>query len=375
MAKQAAARQSTRKRTTPGRVVAKAKVQAPPPKPHFKERVFAHARRGLCLCVEVVALAAVGLLGVIAALGRATERFAGIDMWSSLLPFAGVVLLMAGVFFVGVRLWLTIRGYALRLAPYLPSLMAITMAVAIGWLARGEGFRHDLGQLRSLVGGVRQAENTTLSHQVYAGYRRANLDEMAILMERAKQYQAIIDEAAALFAVDAEVMVGLGATESSFLPRESKDGGQGVFQITAPPRAAVEQVATILGNETPDWRNPRHNALIAAATWRHYLHEMKGDLFLSLLAYNIGPKNGGLLSIMAQYGAKDFVTIQPYLQELPRDYPIRVLTAALACRLYKAEGRLLPYQEGDNATRIQALGIPALDTGYAAWFPSLLPAR
>ncbi|MCK7541491.1 MAG: hypothetical protein MZV63_66720 [Marinilabiliales bacterium] len=71
---------------------------------------------------------------------------------------------------------------------------------------------------------------------------------------------------------------------------------------------------------------------------QYYLGEMRGDLFLGLLAYNIGPKNGGLRSIMRQYGARDFVTIQPYLQNLPRDYPIRVLTAALAYRLW-AHGR------------------------------------
>lgn len=90
---------------------------------------------------------------------------------------------------------------------------------------------------------------------------------------------------------------------------------------------------------------------------------MDGDLLLALLAYNIGPKNGGLLSIMRQYGAKDFATIQPYLQNLPRDYPIRVLTAALAFRLYKAEGRLPRYEEADNAKRIQAIGIPGLEAG------------
>ena len=372
MAKQAATKPATRKRATPGRVAAKRKE---PPKPLFTERVSAHARQGVWLLLESVALASAALVAVIAALGRATERFAGIDLWLSIVPFAGVVLVLAGLLFVGVRLWLKIRGPAVRLASSLPALMAISLAVGSGWLAMGEGFRQDLGQLRSLVGGVQQAENTTLSHQVYASYRRADLAQLEILMERAKQYEAIIHEAAALFEVDAEVMVGLGATESSFLPRESKDGGQGVFQITAPPRAALGQVTKLLAGEAPNWQNPRHNALIAAATWRHYLREMKGDLFLSLLAYNIGPKNGGLLSIMEQYGAKDFVTIQPYLQVLPRDYPIRVLTAALACRLYKAEGRLLRYQQGDNATRIQALGIPGLDAGYTASFPSLLSAR
>ena len=81
---------------------------------------------------------------------------------------------------------------------------------------------------------------------------------------------------------------------------------------------------------------------------------------LGLLAYNIGPRNGGLQAIMARYGARDFVTIQPYLQELPRDYPIRVLAAALAYRLWLRDGRLPKYEEADNAASIQAVGIPGL---------------
>ena len=354
------AKQATRNKSTPGRGAKKQKV---PPKPHLAERVSLHVRWGLWLALEVMALASVALVAVIAALGRATARFAGIDLWSSLVPFAGVVLILAVLVFLAFRLWLHMRQPAALLAPCLPALMAATVALGIGWLALGEGFREDLGQLRSLVGGVQQAERTTLSHQVYATYRRTDLAQMQKLLNRAKPYEAIIQEAAGLYEVDPEVMMGLGATESSFLPRDSKDGGRGLFQITAPPKTALDQVITLLQGESPDWRNPRHNALIAAATWRHYLREMQGDLFLSLLAYNIGPKNGGLLSIMHQYGAKDFATIQPYLQDLPRDYPIRVLTAALAYRLYQADGRLPRYEKKGNAKRIQALGIPGLDTG------------
>ncbi len=74
------------------------------------------------------------------------------------------------------------------------------------------------------------------------------------------------------------------------------------------------------------------------------------DLFLGLLAYNIGPANGGLRFIMEQYGVTDFTTIQPYLLQLPRDYPIRVLAHALAFRIDRLEGRLLAYEEGRERT-------------------------
>ncbi|HVM95246.1 MAG TPA: hypothetical protein VMT89_02600, partial [Candidatus Acidoferrales bacterium] len=140
----------------------------------------------------------------------------------------------------------------------------------------------------------------------------------------------------------------------------------GLFQITAAPQFALELAKKRLRATDLDPLNQRHNAFVAAATLRHYLSQMRGDLFLGLLAFNIGPKNGGLLSIMQQYGARDFVTIQPYLQNLPRDYPIRVLSAALAYRLWHRDGTLLRYEEGGNAMRIQQIGIPGLQPEQAS---------
>jgi hypothetical protein len=56
--------------------------------------------------------------------------------------------------------------------------------------------------------------------------------------------------------------------------------------------------------------------------------------------------------------------MQPYLQQLPRDYPIRVLSYALAFKLWQQDGKLLAYEEGNNAIRIQQLGIPGLVTVF-----------
>lgn len=316
--------------------------------------------RGFWLGGELVALLVLALVLAIAVLGSAARQFAGLGVWSSVIPFAGVVLVLGGCVFLLLRMWLALRLWLVRLAVWLPGLLALVLALAAAGFVQGSRFRQELGHLRSLVGGAQLAERATLSHQVYAAYRRADLAQMQLLVERAKPYESSIREAAESYGVDAEVLMGVGAAESSFSPRDSKDGGRGLFQITAPPKAVVERVARQVGSHPLDWRNPRHNALLAAATWRHYLKEMKEDLFLSLLAYNIGPHNGGLQSIMRQYGAKDFASIQPYLQNLPRDYPIRVLTAALAFRVWKVEGRLPHYEEGGNASRIQAIGIPGL---------------
>jgi len=314
---------------------------------------------------EILALAASALIGIIAVLGHSADWFAGTGLWSNLLPFAGMVLAVGIANAVLLRLWLGMRAKLVLKGMVLPAILAVFVAAGAGWFAAQDEFGRDLGKLRSLVGGMQEAERNTIAHQVFAAYRRSDLAQMQRIIERAQIYLPTIHEAAKAFDVDPEVMVGIGATESSFYPRDSKDGGRGLFQITAPPKSAISVVKKHLDVDNLDMLNQRHNTFAAAATLRLYLAEMRGDLFLGLLAYNIGPANGGLRSIMTQYGARDFVTIQPYLQNLPRDYPIRVLTAALAYRLWHTEGRLPRYEEGSNAMHIQSVGIPGLNQGIS----------
>ncbi|MEO2166611.1 MAG: transglycosylase SLT domain-containing protein, partial [bacterium] len=190
--------------------------------------------------------------------------------------------------------------------------------------------------------------------------------------------EAAVHEAAAAFGEDPELLMGVAATESSFHPRPSRDGGRGLFQITAVPKAAEAAARAKVGVDRLDPVNQRHNAFLAAATLAQYREQMAGDLFLTLLAYNIGPHNGGLAFVMEKYGASNFAQAQPYLKELPRDYPVRVLAAALAYRVWRRDGELPRYEESERAAEIQALGIPGLDEGWssrpstvAAWFQFL----
>lgn len=317
------------------------------------------------LTAEGLALGLAALVPIIAVLGQAAERFGGVGLWSSLLPFALAVLALGLVNALLLWLWLRARPWLSSHSTVAPAIAAALVALGAGVYAGQIEFAHELTALRTLVGGVREAERTTISHQVYAAYRRTDLAQMQKMMTRAETFLPAIREAAASYRVDEEVLVGVAAAESSFLPRDSQDGGHGLFQITAPPKNAANQAQRNLGVASLNLADPRHNAHVAAATLKLYFQEMRGDLFLGLLAYNIGPQNGGLLSIMKQYGARDFATIQPYLQNLPRDYPIRVLSAALAYRLWRDGGKLPRYEEGDNALRIQRLGIPGLEAGMA----------
>jgi hypothetical protein len=328
-----------------------------------RARRRARARRGRTWALhalEVGALLTAAVIGVIAALGRLADAFAGAGLWGHLLPFA-VGVLGVGIVAAGfLALWVRVRTRLARHGAVLPAGLALGVAVVGLWVASGPTFHADLASVRTLVGGRAETERMTLAHQVYAAYRRADLAGLGRVLERARVYEPTVLEAAAAFNVDAEVLMGVGAAESAFYPRDSADGGRGLFQITAPPAEAVADVKRRLRVEHLDALNQRHNAFVAAATLRRYMDEMRGDPFLGLLAYNIGPRNGGLRAIMQQYGARDFVTIQPYLNTLPRDYPIRVLSAALAYRLWRTEGRLPRYEDADNAQHIQAVGIPGL---------------
>ncbi len=314
------------------------------------------------LGLEALGLAITAVSLIMILLGYSANWFSGTRFFTSLLPFAiGVLalILAAAVLLIGwwkLRRWL--QGRAVILAP----LLAVSFALAIGWFVMQNHFTQAFGHFRMLVGGKQEASRVTLAHQVYATYRRYDPALLLKMVNRAEPYNPVIVEAAKVFGIDPNLLQGIAATESSFLPRDSLDGGHGLFQITQAPKAVMEQVGKQLAVTKPSPLNTRHNAFIAAATFKYYLAEMHGDLFLGLLAYNIGPANGGLRFIMQQYGATDFVTIQPYLQQLPRDYPIRVLSHALAFRLWQTEGKLRIYEEGDNALRIQRIGIPGLQT-------------
>jgi sorbitol-specific phosphotransferase system component IIC len=328
-------------------------VLTTPPASNFRRNL-------LLISLEVSGLIIIAVSAIMVILGYSANWFSGTRFFTSLLPFAiGVLglILLAVALLIG---WWKLRKWSQGRAALLAPILSVSLALVIGWFVMQDQFVHAFGHFRTLVGGKQEASRVTLAHQVYAAYRRHDAEQLYKLINRAQGYNKVIKEAANVFEIDPNLLQGIAAAESSFLPRDSKDGGYGLFQITLVPKVVMEQAAAHLKVAKVNLLNPRHNALIAAATLKYYLDEMNNDLFLGLLAYNIGPANGGLRFIMQEYGATDFITVQPYLQQLPRDYPIRVLSYSLAFRLWQKEGKLLAYEEGKNALHIQRIGIPGL---------------
>lgn len=314
----------------------------------------------LAFGLEIAGLTTSAITAIVVLLGVFAEKFSGTRFLTSLLPFAAGVLgfiLAAALFLTG---WLRLRQWLQTKSLLLPPIFALSIAIALGSVALQGHFLRAFGNFRTLVGGKEEASRVTLTHQIFAAYRRSDHEQLRQLIERSHIYGQDIEAAAESFDLDPDLLYGVAAAESSYLPRDSKDGGKGLFQITHIPDAAMRDASNHLGISKPLPADHRQNSFIAAATLKYYLAQMKNDLFLGLLAYNIGPTNGGLRFIMQQYGATDFITAQPYLQQLPRDYPVRVLCYALAFRLMRKEGKLLAYEEGLNAVRIQHIGIPGL---------------
>jgi hypothetical protein len=360
-------------------------IEATPPKPARKRKPAAPRKKGASksrkkkkkapppgylqrkmamLAVELISLASVAISIIIVLLGYSADRFTGTSFFGSLLPFAFGVLILVLLAVVFVLGWWRFRQWLHLKAEVLTPVIAACLAVLIGWFSVQDNFALAYGHFRTLVGGKKEAGRITLAHQIYAAYRRYGTRDLQKMLVRARNFTPAIEAAAEAFDVDVNILHGIAAAESSFMPRDSADGGRGLFQITQVPKAITREAAEQLEIDKLDLQNPTHNAYAAAATFKHYLNEMKGDLFLGLLAYNIGPANGGLRFIMNQYHASDFTTIQPYLQEMPRGYPVRVLSYALAFRLWREEGKLLAYEEGRNALHIQNIGIPGLQGNF-----------
>ncbi len=339
----------TKRRTSPKKNIGRKKKKKPQ---------NSLLRNFLLISLESLGLSIIGMAAIIVLLGYFANRFSGTDFLSSLLPFAGAIFALIILSSLFLSAWKRLRRRLQDRSPLLPPIIIIVTTLLFCGLVPKVMFTQTYGYYRTMVGGKEEAGRVALAHQVYAAYRRLDPIQIGKMIGRSEQFAKAIQKAATAYAIDIDLLMGLAAAESSYLPRKSTDGGHGLFQITKAPASVSEDINKLFRAKIPEMNDPQYNALLGAATLRYYLTEMKQDLFLGLLAYNIGPANGGLRFIMQQYGATDFTTIQPYLLRLPRDYPIRVLSYALAFRINRKEGQLLAYEEGTNAMLIQALGIP-----------------
>ena len=185
----------------------------------------------LLIGLEYLGLMSIGVAAVIVVLGYSANRFSGTGFFNSHLPFAagiiGVIIL--GVILLG--LWQRLRRWLRERSHLLPPAVVLALALVISGLAPPELFSRAFLYYRVLVGGKEEASRVALMHQVYAAYRRLDTAQMTKMISQSGPYTAAIKEAGAAYGIDGDLLKGLAATESSFLPRTSSDGGHGLFQV------------------------------------------------------------------------------------------------------------------------------------------------
>jgi hypothetical protein len=160
----------------------------------------ADGRRWLWLGLELAALVATALIAAVAALGHGAERFAGVGLWASLLPFAAVTVVFGLGLAVMLQAWLRLRTWLVARAGR-TALVASALAAAASLWATQPAFQRDL--LRS---DDRRWNHRGRAHDHRApGLRRVPARRPAgarPMLERARPYEPTVHEAAAAFGLD-----------------------------------------------------------------------------------------------------------------------------------------------------------------------------
>jgi hypothetical protein len=301
-------------------------------------------RTGLAGLAEATAVLVTALVLVTMALG--TAALAG-DRRGSTCPFAATVLVIGVAVALGCgwgapRAWLVDRHAHLRSA---------SPPASPWWRRRRRpsGLPRRCGEPPSRRRWIHRAQRTTLTIRSPPPALEPARDQ-AMLSARSHDPRVQADA----FGVDAEVLM-VSPPRSRRSGRASADGRPASFDHGA-AGAAIADAKRRLGATDRRLADPRQRFL-AAATLASF-RRMRGVRCSP--ARSLGPQERRPRGHHAPIRATDFVTAQPYLKDLPRDYPVRALAAALAYRLWRADGRLPRYEEGDNARRIQAAGIPGI---------------
>ena len=269
-AEQAPLKEDTPKETSSPKKTAKPRTRKKtarkkiPKKPPTSKRLVA-----LLLSLEILGLLFSLLTAVVVVLGYAAGKFSGTEFFTHLLPFTLGVTALIVVTATLLLGWLRLRRWVRPRFLFLPPALALVLALSVGGLTLRGDFFFAFSQFRILVGAKEEAARVTLTHQIFAAYRRLDAVQEQILIDRARAYGEPMDEAAESYGLDPDLLRGLAATESSFLPRDSKDGGKGLFQITQVPQHILLGTAKLLGVEKVDVENYHHNAFVAAATLRY----------------------------------------------------------------------------------------------------------
>ena len=254
-----------------------------------------HGRPALALAraLELGGAASRPLVAAVAALGRGAERFAGVGLWANLLPFAAVAVVFGlGLAVAAARLARGSAPGSSRARRPAPARRRDSPSrLAASWWAT----QPRVSARPACVCGRPSAEPPRPSawrSPTRSSPRTAVADRQALarMLERARRTSPSVHEAAAAFGIDPEVLDGRRRGRIVASSRAaSADGGRGLFRSRHRPRTPSRPCAAGSASPRPTRTIPGRTPGSPPQRWRATSRDMDGDLFLGLLAYNIGP--------------------------------------------------------------------------------------
>ena len=176
---------------------------------------------------------------------------------------------------------------------------------------RGRGRRHGRAAVKGLIMGAmifsaqpkaKASEKKKDDDSMPVAEVSVSIDSFAAVPPYL-QFDDIIDEAAATYDLDPDLIHAVIQTESNFNPRaESPVGAQGLMQLMPILQKELD---------VADPFDPRQNIMAGAQYLRQLLDKHDGDIALTLASYNAGPGN------VAKYkGVPPFKETRNYVKKI-----------------------------------------------------------
>lgn len=198
-----------------------------------------------------------------------------------------------------------------------------------------------------------KSTNRYLREQVYRQYvlyRRFGTGNR--YLERTRQYDSIINQAAKYLGLDPDLGRGLIAVESMGLPDiVSSENAVGLTQILVVPKICENQAKRILGVNEINRYDPVQNVWVGLITLKHYTQQKDNNLMLGLVSYNFGPNRRSVQQASSWYDLQ--------VTDKIKAYPVKVLALALMAKVKKEHGKVLPYNAQTRA-KFEAIDLPGL---------------
>lgn len=210
------------------------------------------------------------------------------------------------------------------------------------WVIDGQTFSSDQGFEieKESSGFALESDIITIQTNVYAWYDAYYYGSGRQYVRGILEYEDLFVQISEDFGIDPIIPLGIGALESNGDPNKvSRVGAKGLMQIYKIPNSCRLKALNYVGNPDQKFYQEKLNIAKGILTLQAYTKEKNNNLFLGLCSYVWGPNNEQLLN------AQDFASVRGSIKNTDaRYYPTKAMALALMTKVYKQEGRFVPYK-------------------------------